>query len=117
MTPPHKLKKRYTGTPDEVIDRLREDGHDTTWYRKHAEDRPMTTDTCGYFTIYLLEGEWAYTIDSRGEKYQQYRKLKTPEAESTYYCSGCKTRYAEWDKANEHRNNNLNTPERSIDCD
>jgi hypothetical protein len=58
MTAPHDIRKpnrRYTGTPAEVIEKLRQDGYRVSWYAKNKQtDRPVEAERCGYFTVYLL---------------------------------------------------------------
>lgn len=106
-SPPHKLIKRYNGESPDVLQQLRSDGYDTTWYTK-ATDRPEAKvkpqDKCGYFTVFYLEADTAYTINNDGSKYLKYRTLRRSEAKPCWYCEACKTRFDEWDQANEHRN-------------
>jgi hypothetical protein len=93
------------GSTDEVIQKLREDGHDVSWYTAHKKtDRPMEAEKCGYFTVYLLEGDWAYTVDAEGNKYLEYRKLPKAEIKPCYYCSACKERISDRELALAHRN-------------
>jgi hypothetical protein len=108
MKAPHEVRRpnrRYIGSTDEVIEKLREDGQDVSWYAKYKQtDRLMEAEKCGYFTVYLLEGDWAYTIDSTGEKYLEYRKLTKPEPKPCYFCSACKERISDRELALAHRN-------------
>jgi hypothetical protein len=108
--PPHQIspptrtqRRRYTGTPAEVIEKLRAEGHNTDWYK--PTDRTVEApkaEQCGYFTIYYLEAQTAYTINHDGSKYLQYRTLKQSAA-PCWYCAGCKTRFATVDEALAHR--------------
>jgi hypothetical protein len=95
--------QRYTGTPGEVIEKLRAEGHRTDWYQPttSAVEAPKA-DGCGYFTICYLEGQTAYTINHDGSKYREYRALKKP-VEPCWYCAGCKTRFATVEEALAHR--------------
>jgi hypothetical protein len=94
---------RYIGTADEVITKLREDGHDVSWWEKRAKKpAPPAPEKCGYFTMYILEGEAAYTLKSDGEKYEGVRKIK-PEETPCWYCAGCKARFYEKSDAMKHR--------------
>lgn len=106
-TPPHMLRRpsrRYVGTTGEVIEKLRSDGFDVDWYKPAIQSvEAPAADKCGYFTIYYLEGQTAYTIDHDGSKYRDYRTLNKPVEHPCWYCSGCKTRFTTAADALAHR--------------
>src|SRR5262245_54550331 len=105
--PPHKLNPVYVGDSATVLTKLRERGHDVSWYARYKpEGKPTAPTKCGYFTVYLLENEWAWTIDDNGNKYKQYRKLRQPVPAPIYGCSVCSARM-DWPAAKEHRLQNL----------
>ena len=105
--PPHLLRKpstQYVGTTEEVIEKLRADGFNVDWYKPptHSVEAPAA-ETCGYFTVYYLEGPTAYTITHDGSKYLGYRALKKPVQNPCWYCAGCKRRFATATEALAHR--------------
>jgi hypothetical protein len=98
--------RRYTGTTAEVIDKLAADGYDVEWFGMYRVNKPLEEteiSSCGYFTIYYLEGNTAYTVDHQGDKYLDYRALKKSVTTPCWYCGGCKTRFAELGDALAHR--------------
>jgi hypothetical protein len=107
LVPPSRTAmrgQRYAGTPGEVIERLRAEGHSTDWYQPATPSvEAPHAETCGYFTIYYLEAQTAYTINHDGSKYLDYRTLKKTVDNSCWYCSGCKTRFPTATEALAHR--------------
>jgi hypothetical protein len=106
-TPPHLLRRstrRYSGTTGEVIEKLRTDGFNVDWYKPATDSvEAPAADKCGYFTIYYLEGQTAYTITYDGSKYLDYRTLNKPVEHPCWYCSGCKARFTTTADALAHR--------------
>ncbi len=101
-----KTKKagRYVGTTEEVLEILAADGFPTQWYTKHRHTLEEEAPTkCGFTTVYLLEGNWAYTLSWDGEKYLDYKKLPKPVSAPVYYCQVCKARMTK-EEAQQHRN-------------
>ncbi len=76
-----------------IISKLKEQGCDVSWYEKGAKRRrqepPAEPTKCSWFSIYLLEGEYAWTKGHNGEPYQKHKKLKTPVEQPSYFCSAC----------------------------
>lgn len=98
---------KYKGTTPEVIEKLANDGYDTTWYSKakRLPDARLKTGTeCSFFTVYIADGEWVYTKNTgTGTKYQQYRKLtKNFAAKETWFCEICKGKWPSWSEAEQH---------------
>jgi Zinc-finger of C2H2 type len=53
--------------------------------------------------MYRLEADKAYTIESDGSKYLEYRTLKKAVAEPVWYCQACKVKFPHWVQAKSHR--------------
>lgn len=101
---------RYKGPIDEVVAKLKADGVNMDWYGKYRQSKqiPMTHEKCGYFTLYWLEGDKAYTLtaateDDPGSKYSEVRKLKKSEPTPCWYCGACKQRIYKPEIARAHR--------------
>jgi hypothetical protein len=106
-TPPQMLRRpsrRYVGTTGEVIEKLRSDGFNVDWYQAATDSvEAPAAEKYGYFTIYYLEGQTAYTTTNDGSKYLDYRTLKKPVEHPCWYCSGCKARFTTATEALAHR--------------
>lgn len=95
-----------TPTAEERIAALREAGANTAWYDRGSSVRltaPMeTAAVCSWFTIYLLDGDYAWTKNQDGSKYQQWRRLKAAVTKPVYYCASCRQRWSKYDEAVSH---------------
>lgn len=99
-----RRNSRYRGSAEDYIEQLRKEGVNVSWYGKTKKPRLGEPDRkCSYFAMRYLDGEMAYTLTDKGEKYMEDRKLKQPEAKPCWYCPGCNTRFHEWPKAKAHR--------------
>jgi hypothetical protein len=104
----HKLPGIALKAPsaEERIAALREACANTAWYDRGASSRltgPLETATvCSWFTIFLLDGDSAWTKNQDGTKYQQWRMLKATVMKPVYYCSRCRQRWSKFDKALSH---------------
>lgn len=88
-----------------AIDMLRTLGADTSWYDKHRTAATPSYDNpqkCTWFTIYILDGDAAYTKTQTGDKYQEFRKLAKAVEIPAYYCQHCKGRWPGYDEAVAH---------------
>lgn len=85
---------------NEMIDKMREMGLETGWY-SHTQ-AGETPNQCSRLSQYLLKGDYSYTVKSDGTQYLIWKKLKTKQKDQEYYCSGCKKRWRDWQKALEH---------------
>lgn len=92
-----------------IIEELREQGHDVSWYDNAAPKHELPQEQpkqCSILTRYLLEKDTAYTVNHDGSKYLDYKKLSKPVNRVTYYCSACRVKFDSFDKLNTHVGNN-----------
>lgn len=87
-----------------IVKRLKEQGHDVSWYEAkapRAKDHIADAQGCNLISRYLLEGDFAYTVNHDGTPYMKYKQLKAP-SDKQYYCAGCKTKFDTWADIQEH---------------
>ena len=88
---------------NKLIDQLNEKGLDTSWYKaKEIEPVAALPDKCSRLSLFLLKGEYSYTVKSNGLPFKQWKKLKEPRDTELYFCSGCKDNFDTWDLAIKH---------------
>lgn len=86
------------------VESLRSKGVNMSWYGKISKEASFDKGLeCGYFTIYLIEGDVVFTVDHQGARCLEFKKLKKPVEVACWYCSGCKVKYLGWEEAKEHR--------------
>lgn len=94
-------------TDNNLIQKLRGQGHDTSWYdRGHVVKPDDTSDdtpsTCSRLSLFILQDNNSYTVFSTGAPYKLWKPLKQPVDTPVYFCSGCRARWALWKDALDH---------------